>query len=144
MTTRNDLAAEALHLFNKFNCAQSSLVPFVGHFELSREMALKIATPFGGGIAKSGQVCGAVSGAIMAIGLARGTITGDVVEKEACRTLTQTFITRFLTEHGDLTCPGLLEKNSSKPGEKINPTPCSFFVRDAVLIAAELLGFDNE
>jgi len=141
MTTRNDLAREASGLFSSFNCAQSSLVPFAALFGLSPEMALRIATPFGGGIAKSGQVCGAVSGAIMAIGLARGSVAGDKVEKEACYDLVQTFIARFLAEHGEITCPGLLGLEIEKPLGDVRAVSCSVFVRDAVLITAELLGF---
>jgi hypothetical protein len=36
---------------------------------VSRELALKIAAAFGGGMSSHGEVCGAVSGALMALGL---------------------------------------------------------------------------
>lgn len=150
MVTRSVLASEALCLFRKFNCAQSSFVPFAKHFGLNPEIAFKITTPFGGGIAKSGQVCGAVSGAIMAIGLAHGTITGEKAEKDACHEIVQTFIKRFLIAHGEITCPELLaineETNKNEAGH-VNTrgalqNHCSVFVEDAVLIAAELLKFE--
>ena len=41
------------------------------------DLAFKIATPFGGGMGHAGQICGAVSGALMAIGLARGITEYD-------------------------------------------------------------------
>jgi C_GCAxxG_C_C family probable redox protein len=37
----------------------------------------RIATPFGGGLGHSGLVCGAISGACMAIGLVRGRRSAD-------------------------------------------------------------------
>jgi C_GCAxxG_C_C family probable redox protein len=44
----------------------------------------RIATGFGGGIGKQGEVCGAVSGGVMVIGLLRGrTQSDDRAAKEA-------------------------------------------------------------
>ena len=41
---------------------------------LDLKTAIKIATPFGGGMARLGETCGAVSGALMAIGLKHGNM----------------------------------------------------------------------
>lgn len=146
-----ELEAEARALFEQsFNCAQAVLAPFAEQFGLPREMTFKMATPFGGGIGHTGQVCGAVSGAMMALGLAQGTAIDDKPQKEACYALVQAFQTRFLARHSAVTCPGLLGLDISDPAELeraraqgLFHTRCPAFVGDAVLITAELLGLDQ-
>ena len=146
-----ELEVEARALFEQsFNCAQAVLAPFAERFGLPRETALKLGTPFGGGIGHTGQVCGAVSGAMMAIGLAQGTAIDNKPQKEACYALVQAFQTRFLARHSAVTCPGLLGLDISDPAELeraralgLFHTRCPAFVGDAVVITAELLGFDQ-
>jgi len=139
---------EAKQLFEAhYNCAQSVVAPFADQFGLERETAFRIATPFGGGMGHSGQVCGAVSGALMAIGLARGITAYDQTQKYACYALAQTFLERFAALHGSLTCPGLLGLDIGDADElqqvrelNLFHTRCPQFVGDAARIAAELLG----
>ena len=50
------------------NCAQAVLLAFSEELGLSKENAAKIALPFGGGMAR-GETCGALTGALMALGL---------------------------------------------------------------------------
>ena len=52
-----------------YNCAQSVLIPFAEDFGMSREEAFRVAANFGAGM-RMGSVCGAVTGALMALGLA--------------------------------------------------------------------------
>lgn len=132
-----------------FNCAQSVFGPFADHFGLDRETAFRIATPFGGGIGHSGQLCGAVSGALMAIGLARGITVYDQSQKEACYALTRAFLESFAAQHGSLTCPGLLGLDIGDPDDlarvrelNLFHTRCPQFVGDAARIVAELLALE--
>ncbi len=144
------LESEARALFEgHLNCAQSVLAPFANRLGLDRAIALKIATPFGGGIGHTGQMCGAVSGALMAIGLAHGTAVFDRAQKYVCYDLVSQFMARFTVQHGGLTCPGLLGVDISNPIEleqarklDLFHTRCPNFVGDAVLIVAELLGLE--
>lgn len=129
-----------------FNCAQSVLGTFSERFDLDIEIAYRIATPFGGGIGHSGLTCGAVSGAIMVIGLARGVSSDDKEQKYACYELAHSFLERFTAQHGSTTCPGLLGYNLGNPNEleevrelNLFHTRCPDFVGDAVRIVAELL-----
>jgi C_GCAxxG_C_C family probable redox protein len=129
-----------------YNCAQSVFGQFAEQFGLEREVALRIATPFGGGIGHSGQLCGAVSGAILAIGLAQGTGTGNKPQKEACYALVRAFIERFEAKHGSITCPDLLGVDLADPVEyerahelDLFQTRCADYISDAVRITAELL-----
>jgi C_GCAxxG_C_C family probable redox protein len=63
----------ANELFNRgYNCAQALLATFGVDLGLNRDMELKIASPFGGGISHMGETCGAVTGALMIIGLKYG------------------------------------------------------------------------
>jgi C_GCAxxG_C_C family probable redox protein len=132
-----------------YNCAQAVLSTFAEHFGLDRAIALRIATPFGGGIGHTGLLCGAVSGALMAIGLAKGVTIYDKPKKDACYALARTFQERFVAQHGTLTCPGLLGFNIGNPNEldqaralDLFNTRCPNFVGDAVTITAELLGME--
>lgn len=63
---------KALNYFSqKFNCSQAVLSTFAEELGISEELALKIGTEFGGG-ARRGELCGAVSGALMVLGLKYG------------------------------------------------------------------------
>jgi len=55
-----------------YNCSQSVFSAFAEQLGMDQETALKLASPFGGGVARRGEICGAVSGALLALGLARG------------------------------------------------------------------------
>jgi C_GCAxxG_C_C family probable redox protein len=61
---------EAVRLYRDgFNCPQAVLCAYAEDLGLNRAAALKIASPFGGGIARNGKICGAVTGGLMVIGL---------------------------------------------------------------------------
>ena len=63
----------ALSCFQEgFSCAQAVLSAYGPQYGLDRELALKVAGAFGGGMGHMGQVCGAVTGAFMVIGLKYG------------------------------------------------------------------------
>lgn len=146
-----DLEHQARAYFDQhYNCAQSTFAPFAAHFGMDINLALKIATPFGGGMGHAGQICGVVSGALMAIGLARGITSYDYDRKYACYGLAEAFQSRFKAAHGALTCPGLLGWDIGNPQElaqvrqeDLFHTLCPNLVGDAVRIVAELLGIDT-
>jgi hypothetical protein len=54
-----------------FNCAQSVFAEFGPQMGLTEEQALKLASGFGGGMAHTGSVCGAVTASMLAIGMNR-------------------------------------------------------------------------
>lgn len=129
-----------------FNCAQSVFAPFARRYGMDVDTSLMIAIPFGGGMEHTGQVCGAVSGGLMAIGLAKGISTFDRELKYACYDMVKDFQSHFRALHGNITCPGLLGYDIGHPKElaqvrKLNlfHTRCPNFVRDAVKIVDELI-----
>lgn len=62
---------------NGNNCAQSVLLAFADDLGYSKELALKIAAGFGGGMGKEQGTCGAVTGAIMVLGILKGEKASD-------------------------------------------------------------------
>ncbi len=92
-----------------FNCAQSTLGVFCEELNLDRERALKLATGFGAGLANKQEICGAVSGGIMAIGLKHGrTQTSDFEAKERTYLLANELMARFKVKFGSCLCRELL------------------------------------
>ncbi|MGI6741273.1 MAG: C-GCAxxG-C-C family protein [Brevefilum sp.] len=142
-----NLENEAESYFSQhYNCAQSTFAPFARRFGMDMDLAMKIATPFGGGMGHAGQACGVVSGALMAIGLYRGITEYNQEKKYACYDLAKLFQERFKELHGELTCPGLLGLDIGDPvalekarQQNVFNTVCHHFVADSVRIVADLL-----
>ncbi len=113
----SDPVQRATQLFQQgYNCSQSVLTAFAPDLGLPEEIALKIASPFGGGIARSGDLCGVVSGAIMVLGLRYGfTTPGDSPEKELAYQQVQAYLATFQERHGCLLCSEL-QKAENCPG----------------------------
>ena len=111
MTQSSDTAKEIF--LGNFNCAQAVFAAFATQYGLPKETALKLASPFGGGVARRGEVCGAVTGALLALGLARGNETP--AGKEETYRLAQEFMRRFEDQHQSLLCRELLGCDLSTP-----------------------------
>jgi len=106
MTSREE---KALKLFSDgYNCAQSVLRAFCGECGLGADTALKLASGFGGGM-RCGEICGAVSGAVIVIGLKCGySAKGDFKQKGFCNVKAFEFIEKFRDENGSALCRDLL------------------------------------
>jgi C_GCAxxG_C_C family probable redox protein len=132
-------------LFDRnFNCAQSVFAAFSARLGMEESRMLKLASPFGGGISRRGQVCGAVTGGLMVLGLARGA--DDPSGKEAAYLLGQEFLTRFESRHASILCRNLLAVDiSSDAGRQtarakgLFKTLCPHFVADAAEIVRTML-----
>ena len=76
-----DHVSEALELFESgFSCSQAVLMPFSEELSLPRETAIKISCSFGGGLGGAGKTCGALTIAIIIVGLKYGTTDETVPE----------------------------------------------------------------
>ena len=92
-----------------FNCAQSVLWTFAPRLGLDPDTALKIACGFGAGMGRREEVCGAVTGGIMALGLKCGR--GEAEDRsvmENAYAKTQELMRRFEAAHGTCNCRQLL------------------------------------
>lgn len=136
-------ADDAVSAFQQgFSCSQAVLVVFAPELGLDRDLALKLSTTFGGGMGHLGEVCGAVSGAVMALGLKYGRTRADDVEtKEKAYARVVEFATEFRQRHGALTCRELLGCDLGTPeglqyarDHGLTQTRCAEFVRDAAEI----------
>ena len=130
-----------------FTCSAAVFSTFSDEMGLESEMAKKVACGFGAGISKTGNICGAVSGAILVIGLKYGkTIKGDDTATEKTRTLVREFMQEFTKRHGSVNCTELLGYNLRNPDEyvqaresKLFSTKCPALVGDAATILEGIL-----
>ncbi|MGN0674353.1 MAG: C-GCAxxG-C-C family protein [Oscillospiraceae bacterium] len=109
---------KALELFsNNFNCSQAVLTAFAPDFGLDEKLALMLGTSFGGG-ARNGEICGAVSGALMVLGLKYGHFDpADNEQKSRAYSIAVEFTKRYKEANGSIVCRDLLGYDLSKPDE---------------------------
>ena len=130
-----------------FNCAQAVFSTFAPSHGLDERQALKIACPFGAGMARMQETCGALVGAFLVFGLKYGkNIPEDEQSKEHTYERVRTCTNKFLALHGSIYCRELLgvDMNTEEGKKVINEqnlfrTRCPQFVRDAAIIVDELL-----
>lgn len=102
MTHPEHAAALRADRTTHYNCAQSVLIPFAKEAGLTEEQANALAANFGSGM-RHGATCGAVTGALMALG-----VLG--CGEEESRALLQS----FREQEGDLDCARLLAIGNEK------------------------------
>lgn len=92
-----------------YSCSQAVLSSRCEKYGLDQKTALAMATGFGGGIARTGNTCGAVTGAIAIIGLHAGSDrAGDTAAKENTYRLVREFIAEFEDAFGSINCVDLV------------------------------------
>lgn len=111
-----DRVQEAEELFKSgFHCSQAVLAVFSEEFGLSREMALKIACPFGGGLGGYGRTCGALTGGMLVVGLKYGSSSAtDTAAKLKSREKTRALIEAFERTHTTSICNELVGFDRSR------------------------------
>lgn len=130
----------------KYLCSQAVFAAFAVEYGLSEEQALKIGACFGSGMCR-GEVCGAATGALMAIGLIYGQCSADDLDSRVrTNRLTGLLLDRFKNENGSYLCRELLgydlssKEEAQKAREKgLFTSFCPQMVESAVRIAQELL-----
>ncbi|MBR4953371.1 MAG: C_GCAxxG_C_C family protein [Oscillospiraceae bacterium] len=121
------------------NCGQCTLTPWAEELGYDYEELLRVAGSFGGGCFR-GDTCGAVIGALIAIGMKYGGTYSEedsAIVHEKVHAFHDAFIERF----GATSCRELLKYDFSKPGEKdkavesgIMMEACPMFVLGALEI----------
>ncbi len=130
---------KAVKLFTDgYNCAQAVFGAFAEDLGLDQATALKMAAPFGGGVGRLREVCGAVSGMLMAFGFLYGyekPETGEI--KMQHYEQTRALCDRFANENGSIICRDIL-KTEEKGGtpearteQYYHERPCVRCVRTA-------------
>lgn len=99
------------------DCSQVVTGEFADKMKLDQDQARKIASCFGGGM-MCGETCGAVTGALMVIGMVYGhSREGDQEQKDLMTAKTAEFKKLFLENYPSCMCRDLLGHDISKPGE---------------------------
>jgi C_GCAxxG_C_C family probable redox protein len=128
---------------NRFNCSQGVFTVFGKDHGLSEDNCLKVSCAFGGGMGRQQHTCGAVTGALMAIGIKYGKAMNDPEEKKKETYLkTRDFFERFTELNGSVNCKDLLDGlDMNDPDDhkeimerKLFDIKCEKYVADAVEI----------
>jgi C_GCAxxG_C_C family probable redox protein len=131
-----------------YNCAQSVFAAFAADFDMPIDTGLKVSCAFGGGMGRRQKTCGAVTGALMALGMKYGKALNEPEEKKKLTyDKTALFFAEFEKLHGSSNCKFLLnglDMNAPGDMEKIKSqnlfsTLCPKYVESAVQIAEKLV-----
>ncbi|MEI7597642.1 MAG: C-GCAxxG-C-C family protein [Bacteroidota bacterium] len=125
-----------------YNCCQSVLAAYGEDFGLDIHLSLKLAKNFGSGCVYRGEICGAVSAALMIYGLKYGSdLPNDELSSEIVYNYSRDHIKEFEKIHSSINCKDLLGLNVGFPEdlEKINEQKlfkwkCPVFIEDSVKI----------
>ena len=146
--TRKDLA-EKLFKENGYNCSQSVCLAFKDMLDIDEKTLANLSAPFGGGMGRLREVCGAVSGMFTVLGFLTDSSDPDNSEtKKALYEKVQNLAKKFEEENGSIICRdllGLSVKNESPVPEKrteeyYKKRPCVEMVKSAVSILEKELG----
>ena len=138
MSERSEKAEE---LFKQgYNCSQSVFAAYADIFGIDTETALKISAGLGGGCGRQRELCGAVSGATLAIGMKFGSTDGaDSDGKKLCYEKVREFTDEFKKTNPSIVCRellGLAQAEGSATPEKRTDSyykkrPCVQIVKDS-------------
>lgn len=119
-----------------YNCAQAVALAFADLTGTDVETVKLASAPFGGGMGRLGEVCGAVSGMLMTLSFVRRRDTLDARKKAALYNEERVIAERFRTRAGSILCRDLLMMRAGK--KEGGGLACP----DIVALAAEII--ENE
>lgn len=119
-----------------YNCAQAVALAFADLTGTDVETVKLASAPFGGGMGRLGEVCGAVSGMLMTLSFVRRRDTLDAREKAALYSEERVIAEMFRTRAGSILCRDLLMMRAGK--KEGGGLACP----DIVALAAEII--ENE
>jgi C_GCAxxG_C_C family probable redox protein len=111
--SKNTCAAKELMNGMKASCSQAILAtfgPYMGEKGVDVETCMKLASAFGGGINMTGNVCGALTGALMAIGLEFGD--ENPMNPKVAEVSTR-LLEEFKAINGSILCQDLIQYDGS-------------------------------
>lgn len=141
MTERPALAAK--HFREGYNCAQAVTTAYADLIGLDEQTLLRASSSFGGGMGRLREVCGAVSGMLLAAGFLYGY---DDVKDPTCKRehyrLVQALANAFKDRFGSIVCRDILGKQAGADSPEPTPRteefyatrPCERCIRAAVEI----------
>ncbi|MEN8203269.1 MAG: C-GCAxxG-C-C family protein [Bacteroidota bacterium] len=138
---------QARELFlSGYNCAQSVVLSFADDLKYSKELVQKMASGFGGGMGKQQETCGAVTGAIMVLGIMKGeTVNNNEELKSEVYGAVKELSRKFKAEFRTTNCMDLIGCDLNTPegaakfkDELIMETTCADCVKKAVEIVESI------
>jgi C_GCAxxG_C_C family probable redox protein len=140
-------AEEALSLMREYgSCCTGVLAAYAPEMGMKKELAARLGRGMAGGIGSLGNVCGAVSGAVLVIGL-KTTNENNLRDMKAInktREAVQEFVAKFEEKHSSINCRELIghdisTKEKRETAMKDNAfTNCPKFVESAVTILDDI------
>lgn len=143
--TRGETAKN--YFLQGYNCAQSVALAFSDVIDMDKETLLKAVSPFGGGMGRLREVCGAVSGMFFVLGCLCGySDPKDVAAKTELYRHVQNLATEFEKANRSIVCRELLGvsgKQSPEPEKRTEDyykkRPCPELIRIAADIAEDYI-----
>ena len=144
--TTIQIAQRSEELFQQGLCCAESVLQAVAESRgIQSELIPKIATGLCGGIAKTGGICGAVSGGVLAINMLAGR-NGAGQSPEANVRLVRTLLSEFETKFGTTNCERLIGCRLDTPEgqrffkeNKLREKKCQMFTKEAAGMASAIL-----
>ena len=119
------------------NCSQAVFAAFAEELGMDEETALRVSSGFGGGLARQREVCGAVAGATMALGMRHGPDKAKVYAE------VQAFCEKYRAACGSIVCRELLEGTGATTGGAPDPRTAEYYRKrpcvELVKLAAQFL-----
>jgi len=113
------------------SCSEAVIRVALEKIKVESSDALKISSALGGGVGGFGEICGAVTGAILAIGLRYGR-DNETQPKDEVRNITRELLQEFRDEFGYLRCNDLII-GLDKEGKRKKCHEIAEFVGDKAL-----------
>jgi len=113
--TKNAIVDKALYYFNKegWNCAESVYMAiFQEYYKI--DVTPKTVTAYGGGIARTGNICGAINAAIMALSHTYGRTNPKTPFAKTQRPILK-FLNQITNQYGSIDCIHLTECQLTNP-----------------------------
>ena len=104
---------EQIRLEKKYNCAQCLVCAYADKLEIDEKTLFKLSEAFGGGVAGTGGLCGAVSGMCFVGGYLASN--GDISGKPNTYSTTRALIEEFQAKNGSVICHELKGISGGKP-----------------------------
>ena len=139
-----DHAAKAKELFDRgYNCCQSVLMAYAGEAGLTEETAARIAGTFGGGMGKTGSVCGCVAAMCMVQGLRSAPTAPDAGAQREANAGYREKAKAFGEAFGSTMCRELLPAAQAKGPGPGGSRPCWIYVDLAARLLEEQEGAEE-
>ncbi len=144
----DDAVKQSMKYFSsKYNCSQSVMKAILENKGMDFDEIFNLAAGFGGGVGLQGHICGAVSGAVAALGVVNGAKFDDTRDhKKETYVSAAKFMKIFSEKNGSIICDdltGIVMSDEAAHDRAIEDGTfekiCPGYVKDAVKIVLDLV-----